>query len=735
MSDTMRPASVLPAIKCSDCGAEIEIALMGEHICAPQSTAKTTTSRWNFAKTATLANGFLNSARPTPPPRIDSSAANKPFTSDEQLTPASSSSNYSKTLSPSPMFSTYAQKSPKPGALPKSAKDQRPLSPPSPDLPSNLDCAFPPFPTASRSGTPAGMKSRPKDKPERLGTPLNYNQLDSSLAPVSPRMTGGESVMRRMNTIAPGPFDRRREKMLEGKGSEELGHKRTPTLKSIQDRSGTGHIQRPSTASELSRSSTYAAGTREYPRKSSKDNIDFDKDKLGLPNPRPGPPPRPVRTDSIDGFIQQLQDEGRRLSPEPLNSDGRSRTFPQRKESSDEVARPLPAARRPSEPSSESRLTIDEALSSSLPSPKYGTSLGSKASFPNLLSIRKSSQNSSGDRSKPLPAPAPLHVQQLRTFHNPTGSASSDDSSYVSDARSFSSVSTPPPSESSSLGRRPSRPNFDTSPQKLKESEKANSALLTDLLSLPANINRKNTPEPLVQPPQIRAFSEVPESPMDPAIQRGLFSQRRPSRDAVPPIPRMSEKRTISSVPEQPAIPAVPTAPKQLPTPPPEPARSLTPKAADSLNRRPTTARAKCRGCNEVIIGKSVKAADGRLTGRYHKQCFVCKTCRQPFATADFYVINNFPYCGQHYHQLNGSLCQSCNTGIEGPYLETDHKQKFHPNCFSCSQCRKVLSDDYYEIGGRPFCERHAFAAASRNNYPGAGRRNMERRTTRLMMM
>ena len=31
--DGMRPASFLPAIKCSDCGHEIEISAMGEHIC------------------------------------------------------------------------------------------------------------------------------------------------------------------------------------------------------------------------------------------------------------------------------------------------------------------------------------------------------------------------------------------------------------------------------------------------------------------------------------------------------------------------------------------------------------------------------------------------------------------------------------------------------------------------------------------------------------------------------
>ncbi|KAH9826012.1 Zinc-binding domain present in Lin-11, Isl-1, Mec-3 [Teratosphaeria destructans] len=190
--------------------------------------------------------------------------------------------------------------------------------------------------------------------------------------------------------------------------------------------------------------------------------------------------------------------------------------------------------------------------------------------------------------------------------------------------------------------------------------------------------------------------------------------------------------------------------PQSIPTPPPvpqTPARSQTP-----LSRRGTAARAPCRGCNKSIEGKSVKAADGRLTGRWHKACFTCRTCEQPFTTADFYVIDNHPYCEQHYHEKNGSLCHGCNCGIEGQYLETTSSlsgggdRKFHPRCFTCHDCRQVLSDDYFEISGKVYCERHALAAMrgqARLAGFGAGglsapdRRALtaERRTTRLGMM
>ena len=61
-----------------------------------------------------------------------------------------------------------------------------------------------------------------------------------------------------------------------------------------------------------------------------------------------------------------------------------------------------------------------------------------------------------------------------------------------------------------------------------------------------------------------------------------------------------------------------------------------------------------------------------------------------------------------------------------------------------------MLKDDYYEVNGKAYCERHAFQGAgsgSDNNMSGgyggdeAGflgvgpRRNVEKRRTRLMMM
>ena len=107
-----------------------------------------------------------------------------------------------------------------------------------------------------------------------------------------------------------------------------------------------------------------------------------------------------------------------------------------------------------------------------------------------------------------------------------------------------------------------------------------------------------------------------------------------------------------------------------------------------------------------------------------------------PFETATFYVINDHPYCERHYHTLNNSLCRTCDRGIEGQYLETQKKEKFHPRCFTCQDCRVVLKDDYFEMNGKAYCEAHATRRAQQTTFLGPGaRKNPERRTTRLMMM
>ena len=238
--------------------------------------------------------------------------------------------------------------------------------------------------------------------------------------------------------------------------------------------------------------------------------------------------------------------------------------------------------------------------------------------------------------------------------------------------------------------------------------------------------SKTNTgPAPRVPSPNL---PPMPRSHSPQPMKRPFSPPQGPPPHQAAPMPRSRSPQPPQQ--QRPFSPPKPlqaqTTPQSNPStrplqPPPIP-QDPTPRPA--LARRQTSAKAICRGCSHQIEGKSVKAADGRLTGRWHKACFVCRTCRQPFTTADFYVIGDQPFCEQHYHEENGSLCAGCERGIEGQYLETAPtstgggahggagmgERKFHPRCFVCVDCRVVLRDDYFEIGGRVFCERHALA-------------------------
>ncbi len=146
----------------------------------------------------------------------------------------------------------------------------------------------------------------------------------------------------------------------------------------------------------------------------------------------------------------------------------------------------------------------------------------------------------------------------------------------------------------------------------------------------------------------------------------------------------------------------------------------------------------KCRKCNLSVEKGAVKSSDGALRGVFHRACFACAACEAPFSDGSFYVFNNQPYCGRHYHRLNGSLCRECEGGIEGDCRQTDTGDRFHPHCFSCQYaskngaCSQPLAE-YYMVGGQRLCERHADKVGRR--LAKAGQRQHDLRAHKRMTM
>ncbi|KAF2396770.1 hypothetical protein EJ06DRAFT_170680 [Trichodelitschia bisporula] len=805
MAGTLRASSMLPSIKCSTCGDEIEIASLADHICStPKPLSKAATAPTFGAETEINADevdnflrdsriqrslssprdsnpkspGYLRPGR-NPPPRIDAAAANRPYLQVEQLhTPASfyssNSDGRSLPVTPSTQITTPSsfQSRHQPGI-------SRTPTPPSPHESDYFGHGS--FGGLAKSPSAFSLSSQGQGM---LG---ERRPSDYMMAPVSPRMNGGANVMKRMDNIAPGPFTQGRSLEVAGVHQRDVStssrassrDQRQPLeQRPLEQRRPSTSDRRPSTAhSQRSQKSQNRSPEQRRHNKS--------------PEQRRSPPARPPRPDeNVDRFLEALQSDTERSPVFNTNFQFNSSRDERHHNLSDPAVHPPRAELLPQQTNSQSRAPSPTASYASFGSGYMNGRTNSRPTTPQDASYVPFSYKQAGD--KPL-VPAEALIPSPNGMAN-TGidlhfgmSGSSLDSRQAEpklpqvDADGFMppraawnadrpSTSNGETKRAPNEMRRPSLPGKSVSPPRKTHSAKdsnASSNYSRSLRSSPSKISNGSKssqssvgsakldekpmqPEPPITevftPPRsvgMGAYFHPQESPLDPAIQQGMFvrlppqDQRRPSADSRAPMERAVP---APSAPPAPAAPlAAPVLPREWET------RAKSPAPAP-------TSRGKCRGCGEGITGKSVKAADGRLPGRYHKQCFVCTTCRAPFLTSEFYVHNNAPYCAHHYHEANGSLCRRCNHGIEGAYLETDRRERFHTACFACATCGiKLDGGEYFEVAGRPLCERHAFARApspgpGRGGYgprgrggpwlgppPGVGR--PEKRRTRLMMM
>lgn len=522
-----------------------------------------------------------------------------------------------------------------------------------------------------------------------------------------------------MNSIAPGPFN------IADRGNQPPpGHQRTTTAGSTKDAvrssgssNGSDHSRQSSVSATTQARKLSLSSIAGGPRSTIRRDLTNSGTVVPVPNPANNLNRSPQRLHA-DKFIRPV---------EALNQASRSQTYPlEVQQNSRPTNQLLTARRRPSEPAVFAAMKpLDEIGSTS----SFKSSKSLKGRKPPAIaenegadanSIKSSSNDTKLEDAPPMPKPSFAREFGITVpYHTPTESNSSNESSG-SDSRSVSSRSTPPPSASPQRGKRqpPHGGQVDNLLQEFRFGTEDVPVIQEPVPSRgvpPPSFSRPMHPRPADSPQPPRASAGLsPDSPTDPAILPGRPSLAQSPNDYNSPVVPLQNGNLRLS-----------------------PAPPLPPAAPDSPVRKPTTAnKGRCRGCNELIKGKSVSSADGRLTGRYHRSCFVCKTCKEPFQTADFYVLDNHPFCARHYHELNHSLCKTCDKGIEGQYLETELKQKFHPYCFTCQECHRILRDDYFEMNGKTYCEQHAFRAAQQQtSLLGPGRRHPERRTTKLMMM
>ncbi|MCJ1398082.1 hypothetical protein MMC11_001279 [Xylographa trunciseda] len=696
-----------------------------------------------------------------PPSRIDASIANRPYSPAPPNTSMSSN-----TRSVTPSTGGNGRKSPF-RMPPRSATAPLPYRVPSPELPLPQDCAFPVFPTTkSRNATPT-TPSASKQSFESTA-PRSHADGNGIMAPMSARNNVG-GFLQRMNTITPGPFNNNGD--IAGDPQSILTqHTARRSVEEEAQPPSAGYLktefQRPSTSGsdhiKKTSFSSVSSGSRSAVLTRAKSH--------GSPMPSDSLPPRAFRTDAEMGPPPVPELIMKNPPLDYFRQGNKSQPFSQQAQNYHNGAEPTEwASKNASESAALNHKRQASVAAANRPLYEIGSTstyrphrtTPSQSTIPIRIetgSEAPRSSSRSGERTDARlhsvpPVPAPTRAEDFNIgnpYHTPTESVSSNGSAR-SDIHSGSSRSSPPLSETSHLSGSKFLDDVTHINGVLKDAQPTVVAPAFEHEIPPTkrrptkSFSRPTYARPVLQIPPPGSETTPPESPMDPAVQSSRFTPLSPPDSQYPPSRPVLDARSHSSqsqssnttakreakheifavhplqhlvtTPSSPRVRPVEPTPvelpinasdMQVPAPP-----FLREQGASSPVRRPGTAnKGNCRGCGELIQGKSVSSADGRLTGRYHKQCFVCQTCKEPFQTTDFYVIDNNPYCARHYHELNGSLCKTCDRGIEGQYLETEVKQKFHPHCFTCQECHKILRNDYFELNGKIFCEQHALNAS-----------------------
>lgn len=710
--------------------------MMGEHLCGPAVKATEPTpppagGGYLGGALASVTNAFGFGSR-APPPTVDTAAANQAFTKPDQLTPVSTSTG-SRTFSP------------------KTPTGRSGTGP-------NGDDYFTPAIAAdspSQGGRAGGYGG--------FGDSQQYEAESVYSSSPNKQLSNPPSLLQRMNSIAPGPFEMNRRP-----GAKNAFASRNDRANTLEDDMGysssNGNVARP----RAPRKNGY--GGFGAPRRDGEDDEEEPEPRPLGSNQRAGTFPRetrnkydgPTRTPSAPG--SRLSDRGKRRTNDydeynerpVMTQDGQpGLSFGMR-----DTSRPPPPHKNLGQalPTGQNgSVTVNLADEFGAANPYHSPSVSQSSSNSGYSDMSRPSQPSSN--TSPARSMSsrrqPSDTSNIDTLMDDLQSSMSRMSSEAKPNASRK----PPPVEkddavtSNNVRGRPQDSGFNTSVQ---DGRAPPSATVSDQAAQGQARPRRRPP-----PPDILQFNRGALAPADRAPRQrsplaapsefNSFSSRNDAPpqtqpDRQPRYPTASEDRYSSSSGSGRRDPSVQR----------DAAPSRTHGRQPSMGR----SRGNCKACGELITGKSISSADGRLTGRYHKACFVCTTCSEPFSSSTFYVLNDQPYCERHYHKLNGSLCGMCNNGIEGQYLEDESMQKYHVGCFRCGDCGEVLREGYFEVNGKAFCERDAWkrviqppAAQPRGygvpksgrqpgGYPGDrrlappnARPRMEKRMTRLGMM
>ena len=108
-----------------------------------------------------------------------------------------------------------------------------------------------------------------------------------------------------------------------------------------------------------------------------------------------------------------------------------------------------------------------------------------------------------------------------------------------------------------------------------------------------------------------------------------------------------------------------------------------------------------CHRCNKPILATRVTVGNVK----YHKDCFYCDECKKPLDMR-FFNHDNGIYCENCYRTKFSSKCAKCGQVISGAYLSVNG-QKYHKECFVCEICGQPFADGrIFSMNGKMVCSK-----------------------------
>jgi len=111
-----------------------------------------------------------------------------------------------------------------------------------------------------------------------------------------------------------------------------------------------------------------------------------------------------------------------------------------------------------------------------------------------------------------------------------------------------------------------------------------------------------------------------------------------------------------------------------------------------------------CAECGQLIsIGEAVTLG----SATFHEYCFVCTQCKKPLSETGFKEQGGAPYCPNCLsgaaNQGGGGFCAGCGKKLSGAFV-TAVGSKWHKECFVCISCHQPFSSGYAEKDGQAYC-------------------------------